>query len=78
MPRVQRARLDSDIRFLGCYPVRAVGASPVILFPLANVFVSSVLCDGVLHRETVILQTNRGSRVLWHVGILTLSANRAA
>ena len=32
-----------------------------------------LLCDGVLHRETVILQTNCDSRVLWHVGILTCS-----
>ena len=58
-------------------PVRAVGACPVILSPLANVFVSLSLCDGVLHRETVILQTNCVSRVLWHIGMLTKGAARA-
>ena len=37
-----------------------------------------VLCDGVLHRETVSLQTNCDSRVQWHVGILTKCADSYA
>ena len=52
-------------------PVRAVGASPFILSPLANVFVSLSSVMVSLHRETVIPQTNCDSRFLWHVGILT-------
>ena len=52
-------------------PVRAVGASPVILSPLANNVCELVLCDGVLHREKVTTQTNWDSRVWWNLGILT-------
>ena len=31
-----------------------------------------VVCDGVSHREMVILQTKCDSRVLWHVGIVAV------
>ena len=57
--------------------MRAVGACgwcvPCHLVSACERVCELVLCHGVLHRETVILQTNCDSCVVWHVGILTES-----
>ena len=52
-------------------PVRAVGASLVILSPTSNVFVSLSSVMVFPHCKTVTLQTNCDSCIQWHVGILT-------
>ena len=52
-------------------PVRAVGASPVILSPACERVCELVLSDGVPHCKTVILQTHCDSSILWNVGTLT-------
>ena len=52
-------------------PVRAVGASPVVLSPLANVFASLSSLMVVPHCETCKSPNGCDTCVLWHVGILT-------
>ena len=52
-------------------PVRAVGESPVMLSPHANVLVSLSSVKSILQCVTAIPQPNCDSCVLWRVGIFT-------